>query len=313
MSRTPLTILWRGPLSGCNYDCSYCPFAKRKDSRAVLASDRAALNRFVDWALTRDGPTSVLFTPWGEALIRSHYQQAIIRLSQAPRVGRVAIQSNISAPLGWLTDCDPAKVGIWATWHPSQVSLPRFLSRIEQLEALDISYSVGVVGVREHLDMIEQLRAALPSSTYLWINAEEDIQGQYTPDEVERLVAIDPYFEFNNRRYATLGRACIAGHRAISVNGDGDARRCHFVDVPLGNIYDLDFEAKLAPSPCPKISCNCHIGYSQLGDLGMEPLFGTGFLERRASAPARDRALQAMARFDRTPPPVDQAVRSSIT
>ena len=305
MSRTPLTILWRGPLSGCNYDCSYCPFAKHKDSRAVLSNDRAALDRFVDWIITRDGPTSVLFTPWGEALIRRHYQQAIIRLSQTSHVERVAIQSNISAPLGWLEDCDRAKTGIWATWHPSQAPLPRFLSRIEQLEALCVSYSVGVVGVRAHFDQIEQLRAALPPSTYLWINAEEDIQGQYTPQEVERLVAVDPYFELNNRSYASKGRSCIAGHRAISVNGDGDARRCHFVDAPLGNIYDPDFEDRLAPSPCPKASCNCHIGYSQLEELGMEKLFGTGFLERRANAPTRHRALEVMAHFDRVPSPAN--------
>ncbi len=315
MSGAPLTILWRGPLSGCNYDCGYCPFAKRKDSRAVLASDRAALGRFVDWVIARNAPTSVLFTPWGEALIRSHYQQAIIRLSQTPHVGRVAIQSNISAPLGWLADCDRAKTGIWATWHPSQISLDRFLARVQRLEALGISHSVGVVGVREHFALIEQLRATLPPSTYLWINAEEDIQGQYAPDEVERLVAVDPYFELNNRSYATLGRSCIAGHRSISVNGDGNARRCHFVDVPLGNIYDPGFEDRLSPSPCPKASCNCHIGYNQLDGLDLEKLFGAGFLERHADTPTRDRALQAMARFDRDDAGSarsGQAIRASI-
>ena len=45
-----LTILYRGPLASCNYDCPYCPFAKRRDSREQLRADRAALERFAGWA-----------------------------------------------------------------------------------------------------------------------------------------------------------------------------------------------------------------------------------------------------------------------
>ena len=47
--RGHLSILWRGPLASCNYGCAYCPFAKKVDSRAELARDRRALERFVDW------------------------------------------------------------------------------------------------------------------------------------------------------------------------------------------------------------------------------------------------------------------------
>ncbi len=44
-----LSILYRGPLSSCNYDCPYCPFAKRQETAAELLVDRAALERFVCW------------------------------------------------------------------------------------------------------------------------------------------------------------------------------------------------------------------------------------------------------------------------
>ena len=40
-----LSILYRGTLSSCNYDCPYCPFAKRKDSRATLATDARLASR----------------------------------------------------------------------------------------------------------------------------------------------------------------------------------------------------------------------------------------------------------------------------
>lgn len=44
-----LTILYRGPLASCDYDCGYCPFAKRRDSPEQLRADRAALARFTEW------------------------------------------------------------------------------------------------------------------------------------------------------------------------------------------------------------------------------------------------------------------------
>ena len=80
-----LTLLYRGPLASCDYDCPYCPFAKRRDTPAQLRADRAALQRFIAWAADEPGRISVLFTPWGEALTRSWYRDAIRDLGYAPR------------------------------------------------------------------------------------------------------------------------------------------------------------------------------------------------------------------------------------
>ena len=72
--RTHLTILYRGPLSSCNYDCHYCPFAKRHETAAELAEDRRALERFLEWAKGySQAMLSIFFTPWGEALTRRWY------------------------------------------------------------------------------------------------------------------------------------------------------------------------------------------------------------------------------------------------
>jgi hypothetical protein len=79
-----LRVLYRGRLSSCNYGCQYCPFAKKQDSRAELEADYRDLERFVTWALARKRPLGVLFTPWGEALIRRPYQEALVRLTNAP-------------------------------------------------------------------------------------------------------------------------------------------------------------------------------------------------------------------------------------
>ena len=299
-ARRALTILWRGPLSSCNYDCAYCPFAKRKDSRATLAADKAALERFIGWAVSRGSPLSILFTPWGEALIRRHYRDAIIRLSHAANIETVAIQTNLSAPIGWIADCNRATAAFWATYHPGESDRAGFVAKIHALEAMGVRYSVGVVAVRAHFDEIERLRADLPRGAYLWVNAEEALQGCYSDAEIERLAAVDPLFELNNRSYRSRGRSCATGETVISVRGDGEARRCHFVNMAIGNIYDEAFEGALRAAPCPNESCNCHIGYSHLKALGMESLFGHGMLERRAAMPARAAARRLIGAFDAT-------------
>ncbi len=33
-------ILYRGRLASCSYDCAYCPFAKRRDTRDTLRRER---------------------------------------------------------------------------------------------------------------------------------------------------------------------------------------------------------------------------------------------------------------------------------
>ena len=77
-----LSILYRGPLSSCNYACDYCPFAKRIETAAELAHDRECLDRFVSWVGTRtSGALGILFTPWGEALVRWWYQDALAALN----------------------------------------------------------------------------------------------------------------------------------------------------------------------------------------------------------------------------------------
>lgn len=293
-----LTIRYRGPLSGCNYDCAYCPFAKTRDSRETLAQDRAALDRFCDWVDGRVKPVSILFTPWGEALVRSYYREAMVRLSHMPHVGTVAIQTNLSRRPDWAAEADASRIAFWVTWHPTEARIGAFLSRLAVLDQLGINYSVGVVALREHFAAISELRAALPPETYLWINAEESLQGQYSAQEIDYLAAIDPLFELNNRSYASAGLPCAAGQSSISVRGDGSAWRCHFIEVPIGNIYDPGFEQSLFPRACPQSQCNCHIGYGELDALDFAGLFGSGRTERRAVAPTRAAAQRRLADFD---------------
>ncbi|MGP4109494.1 STM4011 family radical SAM protein [Streptomyces sp. 4N509B] len=274
-----LTILYRGPLASCDYDCPYCPFAKRRDTPAQLRADRAALARFTAWAgaATTDR-LSVLFTPWGEGLVRSWYRRALVELSHQPHVERVAIQTNLSCRTAWLADADRDTVALWCTYHPGQTPHDRFLSRTRELAELGVRFSVGVVGLPEHLAPARRLRAELPSHVYLWVNAAEG--HEYADAEAEEWTAIDPLFPYSRHPHRSGGLPCRTGESVISVDGDGTVRRCHFVRTPLGNLYDDSFRAALAPRPCPLAVCDCHIGYVHLESLPLYDVFAGGVLER---------------------------------
>ena len=277
-----LSFLYRGTLSSCNYACAYCPFAKKQDSRAVLARDAREVARFTDWVAQQSRAISVLFTPWGEALVRRHYRSAMQTLAALPHVKQVALQTNLAGPLNWLDGMDGReKIGLWCTYHPGQTTLARFLERCMRLDAMGVRYSVGVVALHEHYDAIRALRAALPPHVYLWLNAyDRRGPGYYAAQDLAWLDAIDPWFAQNRRPVPSRGKGCFAGETSLSVDGDGELARCHFLPERLGNLYQDDLADMLQERSCPRFKCDCYIGYAQRKDLPFQQLFGDGVLAR---------------------------------
>ncbi|MFO0600595.1 MAG: STM4011 family radical SAM protein [Myxococcaceae bacterium] len=281
MTARPLTVLYRGPLSSCNYGCEYCPFAKHHETNEEHAADGEKLSRFLEWAVGRaHSPLRVFFTPWGEALTQVRYHQAITKLSHTPHVERVAVQTNLSARLDWLSEANTSRVGIWATFHPKWTELDRFLGQTQKLQSMGVHFSVGVVGFPEEREAIARIRKALPKNVYVWINAVKKLSDSYSADELAFFESVDPFFKLNLRAHPSLGRACQAGETVISVDGEGVARRCHFIATPIGNIYDANFESALKPRACTNATCGCHIGYVHLDYLELGKVFGAGLLER---------------------------------
>ncbi len=274
-------VLYRGSLSSCNYGCPYCPFAKTRNTRAELEKDRAALNSFVDW-VEQQAPRSmgILFTPWGEALVRSYYQEAFTRLSWMPHVYRVAAQTNLSFQTEWLSNVCTDTAGLWATYHPGETTQERFLDACEHLTRLHIRFSVGVVGLKEHIPQMEVLRTELPEHIYLWVNAYKRDDAYYAPEDIERIRRVDPYFGFNAVAYPSRDLPCRAGSTSFTVDAQGDVRRCHFIPKVIGNISDPHFASLLRPTLCTNDRCRCHIGYIHRIDPNLYALFSKGILDR---------------------------------
>jgi MoaA/NifB/PqqE/SkfB family radical SAM enzyme len=277
-----LSVLYRGPLASCNYRCRYCPFAKRVDSPAQLARDRAALTRFSDW-LQRETEHRwrVFFTPWGEALVRAWYRQAMTALTHVEHIESVAVQTNLACRLDWIRDCRTDRLAFWATYHPTECKAERFVEKVCALRGWGVRISVGMVGAPELIDHVRFIRRQLPHDIYLWINAQQPRPRPYTSAEVAAFRAIDPRFEITLRRQKSWGRPCGAGETAFTVDGVGDIRRCHFVDEVIGNIEEPDWDSALRPRRCPRLFCDCFLGKAQIQADELTPFFGAASLERQ--------------------------------
>ncbi len=276
-----LTILYRGSLVSCNYGCEYCPFAKRHQSAAELAIDKQDLDRFATWIADHpEHDFSILFTPWGEALIHSAYQQTLSKLSHLPNVRKVAIQTNLSCDLNWIDQTNSETFALWTTFHPEWSNLDRFLEKCDRLMSQNIWFSVGVVGFPKFRSAIATLRERLPEKVYLWINAVKAELPNLAADDRAFFQSIDPLYELNTKHYPSLEKSCRAGRSMISVDGKGTIRRCHFIKEAIGNIYDRDFENVLFERLCSNETCHCHIGYVHLDDLELDKVFGSRLLER---------------------------------
>lgn len=276
-----LSVLYRGLLSSCNYACAYCPFAKRTESRSRLTRDRVALRRFDDWLTSASRHRwRVLFTPWGEALVRSWYRQTIIRLSHATNIELVAVQTNLSCGLAWLHDCNPKTVALWASYHPAEVARARFVEKVLHARKSGVRISVGMVGVVDNFGEIAALRAELPPDQYLWVNAQTPRTRPYSSEEVNFLRSIDPHFELTADPRRPFGRQCQAGESMFTVDAAGDMRRCHFVDQVIGNIHQPGWEAALQHRLCPNRHCHCFLGLAAFEARRLEESFGSRVLAR---------------------------------
>jgi len=273
-------ILYRGSLSSCNYDCGYCPFAKSSNTREELQQDEKELERFAEWVAQQKQRIGILITPWGEALIHGYYRRVMTRLSRLPHVYRISAQTNLSGSIEDFAAANRESLALWASFHPSETSLERFVARCRELNEGKIRYSVGAVGLRENFGVIEELRAALRPDIYLWINAYKLEGDYYKPEEIERLRAVDPYFHWNLQNYKSRGLACAAGETAFTVDGEGDVRRCHFIEAVIGNIYEASFPWCLKPRDCTAAVCECHIGYVHRPELKLGEIYGEVLLER---------------------------------
>lgn len=275
-------LYYRGSLSCCNYSCGYCPFALKKNNRSELMRDKQELDNFVDWLTEQKEETSygVMFTPWGEAMIRRYYQESFIKLSHLPNIHKVCAQTNLSGSLSWLKEVCQETSALWVSFHPGEVLFDDFIKKCEWLFEHHIAFSVGIVGIKESFSVMKKLRNSLPEQVYLWVNAYKEQENYYSKDMIDFITGIDPLFKTNLNDYSSYGQSCETGKQSFLIEGSGEVSRCHFVKERIGNIYKNDLNSMLVASTCPNKMCECYLGYIHLKSLNLKLLYGDSFIER---------------------------------
>lgn len=257
-------IYYRGYLRSCNYHCEYCPFCKHQSSRQELERDKRALFRFVEYIERLDRKISIMFLPYGEALIHSYYLEALAILSANTNIESLCIQTNGSFDIECLINFIQQKKGninkikFWCSFHPSQVSVEEFSGQCKRLYNRGFSFSVGAVGDYDSIKQLEKIRNQLPTDVYMWINKKDGLKRYYHDYEIKQFLYIDPHFNMELDKLQANVELCRGGKESIFVNGKGDIFACNISKGKIGNIY----ENKIDTPHCKSRFCSCYLAYS---------------------------------------------------
>ncbi len=290
------TILYRGNLKSCNYNCSYCPFSKHKPLKQELKRDRQNFQRFcksVEKRAEENSIGAVFVTPYGEASIHSWYWEGLAHLSGLSEIDRVGMQTNLSFSLilpdgGRFAACSSnsvdnciayfdfcggkrEKLCIWATFHPEMTDADTFVSKCHKLAAHHIRLCVGAVGVPENIPLLRKLREKLSKDIYFWINRMDGLRRNYSFDEIRAFLELDPFFEYELQKPAADVTMC---QDRCFVEADGTIRTCNISRRTSVNWYD-DGGSKLFEPRCSQKSCSCYLAYGGRADFDLKHVFGS--------------------------------------
>jgi hypothetical protein len=273
-------IYFRGSLRSCNYHCSYCSFG-RKTTETDTEKDRQAHHRFYDAVCRRENTLRILLIPYGEGLVHTYYQEAMIRLALLPHVEGISCQTNLSfQPRAFIRrirehQADVSKIKLWASFHPEMTEADAFTEKVHLLYNAGIALCAGVVGNRENKETIALLRQKLDKRIYLFVNAQQGSLLQ--KDDITFFTSADPFFIYDYKNAKADIRCCSGGRETIFVNHKGAVYPCPRNPVKTGDIRD---SASFAKPVCPNERCDCYIAYSNRPDTRLSRMMGEGVLFR---------------------------------
>lgn len=266
------TILYRGSLKSCNYQCSYCPFSKRRPTKKELETDQKQWLTFIRFFL-KYAPVqpirSLMVAPYGEALLYPWYWEGLARASACASIDAVGAQTNLSFPiqksLSLFQRCGGQlhKLRLWATFHPEMTAVEEFSDRCKQIVGAGITLCAGAVGVPGQIACLQFLRKKLPEHIYLWVNKMDGLKRPYTKEEQDAFLQIDPYFL---RELAPIPADDSKCEGRLFVEGNGKLRAC--------NISPAFWPTQSQKPRCNRKICSCYLAYGGRDDFMNQILFG---------------------------------------
>lgn len=197
------TLFYPGILKSCNYSCSYCPVTRQERSIEESSNDKEQFDQILEnfkKQARNQTIKALLITPAGEALTYPYYWKGMAMLTCIDSVEAVGAQTNLSFSITKSLKMFQAaggrieKLKLCAVYHPEMESVSRFVRKCNKLFKENISFSVGVIGIPEHMERIQELRMKLPEKIYVWVDPVENKVSDYTEEERKAFLKIDPFF-----------------------------------------------------------------------------------------------------------------------
>lgn len=262
-------LYYRGALKSCNYGCYYCPFAKRASSERELEKDKALLLKFCNYIIdnTFEIPITLLFTPYGEALLHDYYIDAFAMLSRCANIAKVSCQTNLSFDAEHFIDRidegggDLSKIALWSTFHPTETRADIFLSKLHYL-CRYIILSAGAVADPSSISDIVDMANNMPEGVYFWLNKMAKMGRRYTEEELKIFKGLYPLFQLELSRFKADIDRCAGGSESLFIDEAGGCYACNMSGIKLGSIYS----GYTKPNDC-KGRCDCFLAYSNRDDI----------------------------------------------
>ena len=264
--RTKMLVLWQynGRYAHCNYSCPYCYVATSVNKGMHIVYD---LNKWEEAFTRHFGETdTVFYFSYGEPTMGGKaFYDALEMIARHPN-WQVRMTTNVSISFDRLLNTTLAKEGrlnINASFHPTQVSIEKFIEQCNAIRNAGIEPSIIYVMYPEQIDDFENkyLPAFNEHGYRVHIRAFRGLyKGKkypqaYTKEQWEKTAR---YMDMGNFKYQLpavngLGRLSMLGVSHILGDNYGKIEMCdsYVGDRHYGNVFDEEINLDLEPHPFP--------------------------------------------------------------
>ncbi|MCM1144045.1 MAG: radical SAM protein [Blautia sp.] len=287
LTRTKLLVLWQfnGRYAHCNYSCPYCYVATSVNKGMHFNYDMETWEKAFERHFQNQNV--VFYFSYGEPMMAGNiFYEALEMIGRHP-LWEVRMTSNVSLPMDRLMDTRVAREGrlnINASFHPTQITIDKFLEKCDEIRAHGIEPSIIYVMYPEQIDDLEGYIAAFRKRGYrVHIRAFRGLyKGKKYPQAYtkEQWIKTAKYMDRGNFKYQLhavngLGRMSMLGMSHILVDNYGKIEMCdsYVGDRHYGNIFDEKIYLDVKPYPFPglvplaavdDIADYTEIGYTEL-------------------------------------------------
>lgn len=283
LTRTQYLILWQfhGRFALCNYACPYCYYPtsvnKNLDFNFTMKKWEGIFEKHFGDKKT------VFYFSYGEPTVQPRFYE-ILEMISHHKNWEVKLTTNLSVPPDKLMKTKIAKeqrLNINASFHPTQVSIDKFLKQLAILRKNNIEPSIVYVMWPPQIDDLEEKYMpvfrkhgyVIHIRAFRGLYKGKKYPGAYTKEE---WIKTAKYMDEANLKYMLgevngLGRRSCIGMTHLLVDNFGNVEMCdsYVGNGHYGNIFDdsfkLDLEPKPFPGPIPLAAVDDVADYVELG------------------------------------------------